>query len=163
MILFHFFIICFSFLGKSFWFNCGQWNCFIVCCWASGFSSWAQNRLLVAKGLENEDKVKLVARVVRQNRGASSLLKFKYALDGVNGTVYVLVVDARLSWWLVVLSKWKVNLWVFIVCLTLRQGIQVMTFISLLLCARFGHLVLFNSTLLRYLFLWSYCGQGDGK
>jgi len=35
----------------------------------------AQNRLLAAKGLENEDKVKLVARVVRQNRGASSLPK----------------------------------------------------------------------------------------
>ena len=57
----------------------------------------AQNRPLVAKGLENEDKVKLVARVVRQNRGASSLLKFKYALDGVNGTVYVLVVDAQVA------------------------------------------------------------------
>jgi len=41
--------------------------------------------------------VKLVARVVRQNRGASSLLKFKYALDGVNGTVYVLVVDAQVA------------------------------------------------------------------
>ena len=39
--------------------------------------------------------MKLVARVVRLNRGASSLLKFKYAFDGVNGTVYVLVVDAQ--------------------------------------------------------------------
>jgi len=35
----------------------------------------AQTRLLAAKGLKNEDKVKLVARVVRQNRGASSLPK----------------------------------------------------------------------------------------
>ena len=57
--------------------------------------SSGQTRLLAAKGLENEDKVKLVARVVRLNRGASSLLKFKYAFDGVNGTVYVLVVDAQ--------------------------------------------------------------------
>ena len=55
----------------------------------------AQTRLLAAKGLENEDKVKLVARVVRQNRGASFLPKYKYALDGVNGTVYVLVLDAK--------------------------------------------------------------------
>ena len=35
----------------------------------------AQNRLLAAKGLENEDKVKLVAHVVWPNRGASSLPK----------------------------------------------------------------------------------------
>ena len=55
----------------------------------------AQNRLLAAKGLENEDKVKLVAHVVWPNRGASSLPKFKYALDGVNGTVYLLVGDAQ--------------------------------------------------------------------
>jgi hypothetical protein len=55
----------------------------------------AQNRLLATKGLQNEDKVKLVARVVRQNFGASSLPKFKYALDGMNGTVYVLVGDAQ--------------------------------------------------------------------
>ena len=57
--------------------------------------SSGQTRLLAAKGLENEDKVKLVARVVRQNRGASFLPKYKYALDGVNGTVYVLVLDAK--------------------------------------------------------------------
>lgn len=54
-----------------------------------------QDRLLAAEDLENGDKVKLVARVVRQNRGASSLPKLKYALDSMNGTVYVLVRDAQ--------------------------------------------------------------------
>jgi hypothetical protein len=53
-----------------------------------------QDRLLAAKGLKNRDKVNLVARVVRQNRDASSLPKLKYTLDPVNGTVYVLVRDA---------------------------------------------------------------------
>lgn len=57
--------------------------------------SRVQDRLLAAKDLENGDKVKLVARVVRQNRGASSLPKLKYALDSMNGTVYVLVRDAQ--------------------------------------------------------------------
>jgi hypothetical protein len=54
-----------------------------------------QTRLLAAKGLQNEDKVNLVAHVVRQNRGVSFLPKYKYALDGVNGTVYVLVLDVE--------------------------------------------------------------------
>ena len=55
----------------------------------------AQTILLAAKGLKNEDKVKLVAHVVRQNRGASFLPKYKYALDGLNGTVYVLVLNVE--------------------------------------------------------------------
>jgi hypothetical protein len=57
--------------------------------------SRVQHRLLAAKDLENGEKVKLVAHVVRQNRGASSLPKLKYALDSMNGTVYVLVRDAQ--------------------------------------------------------------------
>ena len=47
------------------------------------------------KDLQIEDKVKLVARVVRHNRGPSFVLKYKFALDAVNGTAYVLVENAE--------------------------------------------------------------------
>ena len=47
------------------------------------------------KDLNTEDKVKLVARLARQSRGPSFVPKYKYALDSVNQTVYVLVADAE--------------------------------------------------------------------
>ena len=47
------------------------------------------------KDLQIEDKVKLVARVVRHNHGPSFMSKCKFALDAVNGTVYVLVENAE--------------------------------------------------------------------
>ena len=43
------------------------------------------------KDLKIEDKVKLVARVLCHNCGPSFVPKCKFALDAVNGTVYVLV------------------------------------------------------------------------
>ena len=47
------------------------------------------------KDLDAEDKVKLVARLVKQSRGPSFVPKYKYALDSGNQTVYVLVADAE--------------------------------------------------------------------
>ena len=47
------------------------------------------------KDLNTEDKVKLVARLVRQSCGPSFVPKYKYALDSGNQTVYVLVADAE--------------------------------------------------------------------
>ena len=47
------------------------------------------------KDLKIEDKVKLVARVVRHNHGPSFMSKCKFALDAVNGTVYALVENAE--------------------------------------------------------------------
>ena len=47
------------------------------------------------KNLKIEDKVKLVARVVHHNCGPSFVPKCKFALDAVNGTVYVLVENAE--------------------------------------------------------------------
>ena len=47
------------------------------------------------KDLNTEDKVKLVARLVRQSRGPSFVPRYKYALDSRNQTVYVLVADAE--------------------------------------------------------------------
>lgn len=49
-----------------------------------------QSRLIAAKGLSS---VKLVAHVVRQNRGKEFLSAYKFVLDSKNGTVYVLVID----------------------------------------------------------------------
>lgn len=54
-----------------------------------------QSRLIAAKDLTSGDMVKLVARVVRQNRGPSFVPKYKYCLDSVSSTVYVLVPDAE--------------------------------------------------------------------
>jgi len=54
-----------------------------------------QSRVLAVKDLKIEDKVKLVARVVHHNRGPSFVLKSKFVLDAVNGTVYVLVENAK--------------------------------------------------------------------
>ena len=54
-----------------------------------------QSRVLAVKDLKIEDKVKLVARVVRHNHGPSFMSKCKFALDAVNGTVYVLVENAE--------------------------------------------------------------------
>lgn len=54
-----------------------------------------QSRLLAAKYLTSGDKVKLVTRVVKQNRGPSFVPKYQYILDLVNGTVYVLALDAE--------------------------------------------------------------------
>ena len=54
-----------------------------------------QSSVIVVKDLNTEDKVKLVARLVRQSRGPSFVPKYKYALDSVNQTVYVLVADAE--------------------------------------------------------------------
>ena len=47
------------------------------------------------KDLDTEDKVKLVARLVRQSRRPSFVPNYKYALDSGNQTVYVLVADAE--------------------------------------------------------------------
>jgi hypothetical protein len=50
-----------------------------------------QSVLLAAKGLASENPVKLVARVVKQNRGDDFLPSCKFAYDPTNGTVYVMV------------------------------------------------------------------------
>jgi hypothetical protein len=55
----------------------------------------AQSRVLAVKDLKIEDEVKLVARVVHHNRGPSFVPKCKFALDVVNGIVYVLVENAE--------------------------------------------------------------------
>jgi len=52
-----------------------------------------QTPLLTAKGLSSVDKVKLVARAVRQNRGIEFLSIYKFALDSKNSTVYVLAIN----------------------------------------------------------------------
>ena len=54
-----------------------------------------QSSVIAVKDLDAEDKVKLVARLVRQSRGPSFVPKYKYALDSVNQIVYVLVADAE--------------------------------------------------------------------
>jgi len=54
-----------------------------------------QSSVIAVKDLNTEDKVKLVARLVRQSRGPSFVPKYKYALDSGNQTVYVLVADAE--------------------------------------------------------------------
>jgi len=54
-----------------------------------------QSSVIVVKDLNTEDKVKLVARLVRQSRGPSFVPKYKYALDSGNQTLYVLVADAE--------------------------------------------------------------------
>jgi len=56
-----------------------------------------QSRVLAVKDLKIEDKVKLVARVVHHNCGPSFVPKCKFALDAVNGTVYVLVENAEVA------------------------------------------------------------------
>ena len=52
-----------------------------------------QLRLIAANGLTSGDKVKLVARAIRQNHGFKFLSIYKFPLDSTNGTVYVLVSD----------------------------------------------------------------------
>jgi len=52
-----------------------------------------QTCLIAAKGLNSLDKVKLVARAVRQNHGPSYLPIYKFALDKMNETIYVFVID----------------------------------------------------------------------
>lgn len=54
-----------------------------------------QSRVLAVKDLDIEGKVKLVARVVRENRGRPFVPKCKFSLDGNNGTVYVLLEKAE--------------------------------------------------------------------
>lgn len=54
-----------------------------------------QSRLIAAKDLTSGDMVKLVTRVVRQNRGPSFVLKYKYCLDSMSSTIYVLIPDAE--------------------------------------------------------------------
>lgn len=39
-----------------------------------------QSKLVAAKALNSHDKVKLVVRVIRQNRGPSFVTKYKFAL-----------------------------------------------------------------------------------
>ena len=51
-----------------------------------------QSQLIAAKGLTSENPAKLVARVVKQNRGGDFLPTCKFAYDPTNGTVYVKVV-----------------------------------------------------------------------
>ena len=55
-----------------------------------------QSQLLAAKGLTSDNPVKLVARVVKQNRGGDFLPTCKFAYDPTNGTVYVKV-DKKLG------------------------------------------------------------------
>jgi hypothetical protein len=50
-----------------------------------------QSLLLAAMSLASENPVKLVARVVKQNRGGDFLTSCKFAYDPTNGTVYVKV------------------------------------------------------------------------
>ena len=57
--------------------------------------SGEQSSVIAVKDLNTEDKVKLVARLVRQSHGPSFVRKYKYALDSVNQIVYVLVADAE--------------------------------------------------------------------
>lgn len=56
-----------------------------------------QSKLMAVKGLTSSDKMKLVARVVKQNRGPSFVPNYKYCLDSVNATIYVLVLDAEVA------------------------------------------------------------------
>ena len=51
-----------------------------------------QSQLIAAKGLTSENLAKLVARVVKQNRGGDFLPTCKFTYDPMNGTVYVKVV-----------------------------------------------------------------------
>ena len=58
-----------------------------------------QSQLIAAKGLTGENPAKLVARVVKQNRGGDVMPTCKFTYDPMNGTVYVKVVkesDANL-------------------------------------------------------------------
>ena len=50
-----------------------------------------QSQLIVAKGLTSDNMLKLVARVVKQNRGGQFLSMSKFAYDSNNATVYVKV------------------------------------------------------------------------
>ena len=50
-----------------------------------------QSQLIAAKGLTSENLAKLVARVVKQNRGGNFLPTCKFAYDPTNCTVYVKV------------------------------------------------------------------------
>jgi len=54
-----------------------------------------QSSVNAVKDLDTQDKVKLVARLVRKSCGPSFVPKYKYALDSGNQTVYVLVADAE--------------------------------------------------------------------
>ena len=54
-----------------------------------------QSSVIAVKDLDAEDKVKLVARFVKQSLWAFFVPKYKYALDSGNQTVYVLVADAE--------------------------------------------------------------------
>ena len=58
-----------------------------------------QSQLIAAKGLTGENPAKLVARVVKQNRGGDVMPTCKFTYDPMNGTVYVKLVkesDANL-------------------------------------------------------------------
>jgi hypothetical protein len=50
-----------------------------------------QSQLLATKGLTSASPVKLVAQVVKQNRGGDFLPTCNFAFDATNGTVYVKV------------------------------------------------------------------------
>lgn len=50
-----------------------------------------QSLVLGAMGLTTDHQLKLVARVVKQNRGGDFLPYCKFAFDPTNGTVYVKV------------------------------------------------------------------------
>ena len=50
-----------------------------------------QSQLIAAKGLTSDNMLKLVARVLKQNRGGHYLSMCKFAYDSNNGTVYVKV------------------------------------------------------------------------
>ena len=50
-----------------------------------------QSQLIVAKGLTSDNMLKLVARVVKQNRGGQFLSMSKFAYDSNNATVYIKV------------------------------------------------------------------------
>ena len=54
-----------------------------------------QSQLIVAKGLSSENKVKLVAHAVKQNRGVNFLSIYKFAYDSKNGTIYVKVAGVQ--------------------------------------------------------------------
>ena len=54
-----------------------------------------QSSVIAVKDLDAEDKVKLVARFVKQSLWAFFVPKYKYALDSRNQIVYVLVADAE--------------------------------------------------------------------
>lgn len=55
-----------------------------------GLNCGEQSRLIVANGFDGVDKVKLVARVLRHCRGPAFVSSYKFALDSMNGSVYIL-------------------------------------------------------------------------